>query len=421
MSSPGARSRVWSLITLHQTRSLLLGMRYRVLVGLIALAYAFGAMVFGGMVYFPTHPLRTGWFFYIYPTGPGPSWAYPLILAGGPNFELGLPFISAVLVTLSAAGVGLGMALAVFLGVRLLRRRGAVPVRPGLVGSATGLTPALIALLTLGACCSTTAAATAGISLAAQASGTTPAEALAHGWYLGVFQVAVIYVALVAQEQLLRVYGWFFGGASPGSARSTERGTPARRGRREARAVLRIVLVVAGLTWALSMLTDWFTISPGRASAATWLGWLLLHEVPGVLAVLVGVFPAETLGFWTRHPKGRGRSALRGALLVSGLALLTWMRPPLSGAGAAALGNELLGFGGFPAGWGAVVPPELGLVGLSLRWGFQFVLLGLVTVAIGVAPETTLRLWFWPSASEETVPKPDAPSREPAPPRPESA
>ena len=41
--------------------------------------------------------------------------------------------------------------------------------------------------------------------------------------------------------------------------------------------------------------------------------------------------------------------ALRGSLTASGLALLTSMPVPVSRAGAAALGNELLGYWRFPA------------------------------------------------------------------------
>jgi hypothetical protein len=406
---------VWSLLTLRGTRSLLAGLRYRILVGLIALGYAFGAMVFGGMLYIPSHPLRTGWFFYIYPSGPGPSWTYPAILAGNPHFFVDVPIVSGILMTLSAAGVGLGMSLAVLLGARLIRRRKAGLLRPTAVGSAAGLTPAMIALVTLGACCSTTAAATAGIGLAAQSSGTTPAAALANAWYLGVFQVVVIYVALIAQEQLLSVYGLLFGGSTAGpSTPGAETVTAPPLGWRGAgSAVLRIALVTAGLTWSLSMFTDWFTTPPGRASAGAWFGWTLQHQVPGILAVLVALFPAGTLAFWAKLPRGRLRLAIRGLLVTSGLALLTWMPAPLSRAGAVALGNELLGFWGFPPSWAAVAPPALGLVGLSLRWVFQFALLGLVVLAMGISPEVTLKPLLRSSAMGPRAPA-YAVAREPA-------
>jgi hypothetical protein len=393
MSSPRGPPQVWSLLTLRGTRSLLAGLRYRILVGLIGVGYTIGAMLIGGMLYIPSHPLRLGWFFYIYPSGPGPSWIYPAILAGGPSFQVVLPLFSGILMTLSAAGVGLGMSLAVLLGVRLMRHRRAGLLRPTVVGSAAGLTPAMIALITLGACCSTTAAATAGIGLAAQSSGTSTAAVLANAWYLGVFQVVVIYVALIAQEQLLSVYGLLLGGPTVGPPPPRdEAGTPSRLGWQGAgSAILRIALVTAGITWSLSMFTDWFTTPPVSASAATWLGWTFQHQVPGILAVLVALFPAGALAFWAKLPRRGWALAIRGILVGSGLALLTWIPAPLSGAGPAALGNELLGFWGFPASWGAVAPPSLDLIGLSLRWAFQFALLGIVAVATGISPETTLK------------------------------
>jgi hypothetical protein len=349
-------------------------------------------MVFGGMLYFPPAPVRTGWFFYVYPSGPGASWTYPAILAGGPYFLVDLPMVSGILMTLTAAGVGLGMALGVLLGIRLIRRRKDGLLGPVAVGSGAGFTPVMIALVTLGACCSTTAAATAGISLAAQSSGISPSAALAHAWYLGVFQVVVVYVALIAQEQLVRVYGLLLGRstartASPGDG---ARVTTLLGWRGVGSATLRIGLVVAGLTWSLSMLADWFTTPPGRASASAWLGWTFQHQVPGILAILA---------FWSKHPTGRWVLGIRGILIASGLALLTWLPASMSQSGAAALGNELLGFWRFPATWGAVAPPALGLVGLSLRWTFQFGLLGVLALAMGIAPETTLRPFLRSSAA----------------------
>ncbi|MFZ0698726.1 MAG: hypothetical protein WAN74_00805 [Thermoplasmata archaeon] len=414
MLFPRRSSRVWSLLTLQGTRALLSGPRYRILVGLTALAYALGAMLIGGMLYIPSHPLDTGWFFYVYPSGPGPPWTYPAILAGGPNFLVDLPIVSGILMTLSAAGVGLGMSLAILLGARLIRLRKAGLLRPTAIGSTAGFTPVIIALVTLGACCSTTAAATAGIALAAQSSGTTPAAALANAWYLGVFQAGVIYVALIAQEQLLSVYGPLLGGSTGVPAGSVAASAiPRPLGWRGAGSVaLRIALVAAGTTWSLSMFTEWFTISPGRASVAVWFGWTLQHQVPGILAVLVALFPAEALAFWAKLPRGRLRRALQSTLVASGLALLTWMPGPLSQVGVAALGNELLGFWGFPVSWGAVAPPDLGLVALSLRWAFQFALLGIVAVAMGASPEDTLKPLLWSSAAGSRTPA-NAAAREP--------
>ncbi len=204
-------SRVGSLLALQWTRSSLMGRRYRLLVGGIGLGYALGAMLYSGMLYIPAHPLNIPIFFYVLPKGPGVPGTYPAILAGGPYFQVDLPMISSILMTLTAAGVGLGMALAVLLVARLLRDRKAGLLASTMARSAIGLTPAMIALVTLGACCSTTAAATAGLSLAAHWGGGAANALLGNSWYLGGIQLGVVYAALLAQEHLVRVYDLFSG------------------------------------------------------------------------------------------------------------------------------------------------------------------------------------------------------------------
>ncbi|MGP8078416.1 MAG: hypothetical protein ACLQD8_07460 [Thermoplasmata archaeon] len=409
MPSRRGVSEVWSLLTLRGTRARLTGLRYRLLVGLIAIGYAVGAMIFGGMLYLPSRPLRLGTFFYIYPSGPGPHWMYPAILAGSPYFQLDLPIVSAILMTLSAAGVGLGMALAVYLGVRLVRQRRAGAVGPLAMGTAAGLTPAMIALVTLGACCSTTVAATAGISLAAQSSGTNAATLLANTWYLGLFQVVVVYVALVAQEQLVKVYGLLLGGSPetepPHGTAAPPSSTPGGIGS----AAVRVALVAAGLTWSLSMFARWITTPPGSAGAPAWFGWIVQHQLPGLLAVLVALFPGGARELWRRLSRSGSALAIRGALIVSGLALLTWLPPAVSRRGAPALGNELLGFWRYPASWGAVHPPALGPYGLLFRWAFQFGLLGLFALSMGISPEVTLRPFLRRSARARWAPADPSP------------
>ena len=228
----GTRSRLWSLFTLKRTRLLLLGVRYRLLVGAIALGYALGAMLYSGMLYIPARPERIGAFFFVDPSGTGPSWTYPAILAGGPYFQVDLPILSTILMTLSAAGIGLGMALAVFLGVRLLRQRKALLLKPAGIGSVAGVTPALIALVTLGACCSTTAAATAGIGLGYHSSLLSSATQWMSPAYLGLVQVVVVFFALLAQEYLVGVYALWLG-ASTEAKSGRERAVPTAKNNRE--------------------------------------------------------------------------------------------------------------------------------------------------------------------------------------------
>ncbi len=198
-------------------------------------------------------------------TGQG-WWNYPYIYAVAPWGYLEIPFFTGISMLLVAVGVGLGMAVAVLLTLSLLRPTAAGAARSKAVGAATGLTPAMIGLVTLGACCSTTAAASAGVGLVAQASGTSVNNLLLNNWYLGAFQIVIVWSALVAQELLLTVYGGLFG--LSGVNGSAGRAPPTAGGLRYiAGAGLRVVLVAGGLLWALTVLAEWTTISPGSAGS----------------------------------------------------------------------------------------------------------------------------------------------------------
>jgi len=171
---------------------------------LVGAAYAVLAMWVGSMLVFSGHAFQVESYIAVI-TGGSPWWNYPALLVETPYFVLALPFLSTVIMAIVSAGVALGMTVAGLLIRELLR---ANRVRPGgILGfSVTGLSPALVALVTLGACCSTTAAASAGVVVVAAITGTTVAATLANSWYLGIFQIVILWVGLVAQEQLLVVF-----------------------------------------------------------------------------------------------------------------------------------------------------------------------------------------------------------------------
>ncbi|MFI5415249.1 MAG: hypothetical protein ACHQ16_06265 [Candidatus Lutacidiplasmatales archaeon] len=396
-ASPGALS----LLTLERSRSLLRTRVGALMVAFVALLYAFVSLLAGQMLILRPTAFHSVQAEVVTGSGAYAWWNYPALVVTGPGAVLVLPFLATVTMVVVSLGVGIGMSVGLVLAYRLLRRPRAGTTRPATLGSVSGLTPAVIALVTLGACCSTTAAATAGIGVVAQSSGTTIGSVLANTWYLNVFQVAVLWVALVAQEQILTVYGRLLGGDvedAPANAPVDARFLIG--------AALRVGLVVAGVTWSLAAVAEWTASAPPGVTAAALVRWLLQHQFVSLFGICAGLFAVGTYRFLREStPKSRAL-AVRGALLVGGLSLATWVPPPLSGWGVFGLGNELLGASGAPAAWGAVLPPSVGPLSLALRWLLQFGLLGAFAVLAAVAPERAFLPLQWttePRVTSETA------------------
>ena len=376
-------------LTLHEVRGYLKRSYGRGLAVFIAVTYALGSMLLGGMLVLARYP---GGYSVLFLWGNAlglQPWNYPGILIEAPWGFVVLPFWATLSMVLVSAGVGLGMAVAVLLSVQLIRGRRATGGRPVASGTIAGLTPAMIALVTLGACCSTTAAATAGVGLVAQASGSTTTNLLLNNWFLGAFQIAVVYVALIAQELLLRIYGSLFAGGDPGFSRPQRSPGPIDR-RVLVTGALRIALVAAGVTWILTVLADWTTVNPGAASAGAWFNWLVEHWLLGGFAVVVGLSPGTVRAGFVSLRESTGAAVGRAALLVSAWTLGGYVPPPFAGAGVEGFGNELLGLLGAPASWGAVAPVFSPGLALGFQWGFQYLLLAIFAGVVAVRPGPVL-------------------------------
>jgi hypothetical protein len=382
---------VLSILTLAETRRYLARSHARMMVVFFAVLYALGSMVLGGMLIL-VH-VRGGYTTEILwgnALGTG-AWNYPGLLVVAPWGILSLPFLATVSMILVSVGVGIGISVALLIAAQLVRDRKRSAARPGAVGSIAGLTPAMIALVTLGACCSTTAAATAGVGLVAQASGSSLNNLLVNNWYLDLFQLVVVFIALLAQEMLLRVYGGLFGVAPSASGDVPATASPvASAARLVASGGLRAGLLLAGVTWSLAMFAEWTTISPASAGAVLWFQWIFQHQVLAVTAILVALFPAAVSDAFARFRTGFLPYVVRAALLVAGLSLATWVPPLLASGGAGGFLNELFGAWGLPPAWGAVAPVFAPGLTLYARWGFQYLLLGGFAVALGLAPTETL-------------------------------
>jgi hypothetical protein len=386
----------WALLTLRRSRSLVRRPRLFGLAIAIALVYALIAMVVGTMLEIFSPPAHLSSFWVILTSGT-PAWDYPALLAVNPYFILALPFLPTIFMVLTSAGVGLGMTVAVILSANLLKRRKSAAARPAAVGTAAGLTPALIALVTLGACCSTTAAATAGIGLTAQATGTSALTLLANDWYLGVFQLVILYVALLAQEQLLTVYAGI--SSSTGGPDAIGPSAPPLDRRFAVGAILRVALLAAGVTWCLAMIADWLTVSPMTASAGTWVDWLLQHQLVGFAAIFAALVPVSTYQAFLRSIGTWSGMVLRIFLVIAGVSLAIGVPPPLAATGWHGLVNELLGVAGASAASGGISPGLALGPTLAVRWAVQYLLLGGFSIALGLRPLAALRPILWSASS----------------------
>lgn len=312
-----------SVATLRQIRTLIRNSSARGGVVFFALLYVLGSVFAGGMLVLGN--IQGGYTETIlWSGGPGTNpWNYPGLLIIAPWGVISLPFFATIAMLVVSVGVGYGMTVAFLLALQLVRSGNRRVAGSTSVGAVAGLTPAMISLVTLGACCSTTAAATAGVGLVAQASGTTASNLLLNNWYLGVFQIVVVWVALIAQELLLVIYAGLFG--QPGGTLSASESQKVDV-RFVAGALMRVALLVGGVLWSLSMVAEWTTVNPATASAGLWFQWVVQHQVVAGLAVAAAFFPTGTFRL-LRAARSRTGLALPILFLVAGLTLL-WSPPP---------------------------------------------------------------------------------------------
>lgn len=200
------RSEGRSVLSLRRTRALLRGSNARLVAIVIGGTYAILALFAGSMLQVgPTrasgmtvqlleNPVSHQW------------WNYPAVFVVAPGGVLVLPWFATVTMVLVSVGVGCGMAAGLSTALRLLR--GARRERPsgGVASVLAGISPALVALLALGACCSTTAVAAGDLGALTAVTGIRVAGLTLNPWCLDLIEVAVLGCALLGQEALLVVY-----------------------------------------------------------------------------------------------------------------------------------------------------------------------------------------------------------------------
>ena len=381
-SAPAPAHSTLSILTLQRSRAILRSPAGRALAISVGFVYGFASLLVGQMLWFgPTGQTDVTTTFL---TAPDSSawWNYPAVLVLAPGGGLALPFFPVVTMVIVSIGVGIGMAVGVVLAARLLRMRRQTSATPTFASSAAGLTPAMLALVTLGACCSTTAAATAGLGAVAQSSGQSLTTVFLNTWYLGVFQMAVLGVALVAQEQLVVVYGSVAEDATAAVA------LPAVDRRSVLAALLRVGLLAGGVTWFLAGFLELAAPPAGAVPAVLVAQVLLQHLLAGGLGVLAGLFGPRVVG-WFSGPLSVPKLLPRIAVAIAGVSMVLGAPPPISEWGLYGFVNEVLGRDGVSASLGGVPPPFTGLA-LALRWAFQLLLVGTFALAVAFAPRSAL-------------------------------
>jgi hypothetical protein len=391
VTSPARESPLVSLLTLRRTRALVRSRRGRAVAIGIALVYGFVALLAGYMLQFgPTG--TSGTTVEVLTNSASPAWwNYPALLVIVPGGLLALPFLATISMVLVSVGVGLGMTAGLVLATRFFRSWKLARSGHGPANSLAGLTPAMVALLTLGACCSTSAAAVGGIGALAEASGTSYNQLLLHPWFLNVFQVAVLGIALLAQEQLIAVYGNLMPSSSEAPIPTPKGAASEPRRGRVPIVVLRGFLILAGTVWSLSLLLELASPTPGDPIAVLVAGGLLQHVVLGTAAIAAGLAPAILLSVPSTGKYRATIAAGRGLLFVGAVSVVVGVPPPLSNWGFYGLGNEILGAVGVSRSLGGVYAPGGNGVAIDLGIAAVYATLGLLTLLIALEPGPILR------------------------------
>lgn len=366
---------VVSLATLRRTRALLRTRRGRLAVAGISVAYLLVSMLIGQMMTFPTLQGRA---LVDVKLSGDPAWDFPELFLFTSGFAVDLFFLPTLTMVLVSLGVGIGATAAMFTVAPRLRGHSTGTGRAARVTSTAGASTAVVGLATMGACCCTSCAGTLGVAVIAAASGTSTAGLLRESWYLDLFQFVVVAVALLAQERALR----------PSSDSCPV--PPRIDGRFVVGALLRISLLIAGITWSLAMFVEWIYKPPLSATPFMWYHWIFEHQALSAVAIAAGMFPKELARWIRRLYRNLEGWALRVVLLEAGITWGIWVPPVMTGLGLGGLLNEILSFFLVPVSWGAVAPDSALGPALVFHWIFQHALLAGFAILVAVRPDVAL-------------------------------
>lgn len=381
----------FDLLPLDALRGLVRQPRYRRLWALTTIAYVVISMLISQMleVFVQSTPAGNPPIYYYWSLSQVNNlYLLPGVLIIEPHLILTLSLWP----TLAMVMIGLGIGLAVAASAALL-----IEQRRARIGTAsTAVAPVVTGWALLGACCCTSCAAQVGaVGILGATAGASTATLLQQAWPLAVVQLGILGLTLLYMEHRVRV-------PLRGAIQM-----PVPLPRAAPAFLLRLGLLLAGITWFFAFVLE---LSETPAADITWpliYHWAFEHIALSGFAIFCGMAPESVVGLGRRMLGWRW--PIRTTLLVAGVTWGIWVPPALANIGLGGFLNELFGFLGYPASWGAIPPDSPLGAPLYFHWAFQHLLLSAWAIAVAARPAAALGL-----VTPGLVPLP-APEARPAP------
>lgn len=289
----------------------------------------------------------------------------PAVLIVGPHFVV--QFSLWPTLAMVAIGIGIGLSVAASTAMLVTQRR----ARSGT--ASTAVAPLVTGWALLGACCCTTCATqVAAVGVLGATEGASTASLIVSAWPLAFVQLLVLGLTLLYMEYRIR---------------TPLRGVvemPVPRSRSIPAFVVRLALLLGGITWMFAFVLEFSETPAAQIDAPLVYHWVFEHLLLGGFATMCGLAPEIVRSVASRHL--RWRTPMRAGLLIAGISWGIYVPPALTSIGLGGFLNELFGYLGYPASWGAIPPDSPLGAALLFHWAFQHLVLSAWAIGIAVRP-----------------------------------